>query len=209
MIRQTSAAVAPSTTEPSRRLNLGCGPRAAPGWINCDLRPHGGIDVRSDLRRGLPIATGTIDCIAAIHVLQDLGWDEIPAALHELRRVLKPGGVLRLAVPDLDKAIHAYLRGDAAYFHVPDRDAESIGGKLITQIIWYGSVRTPCTFDCVEEWLRRSGFHRVARCDFGASVIDGLATLDNRERESLFVEATKPLQGRPAMLPANQSWEHT
>jgi SAM-dependent methyltransferase len=208
MTRQTSAAVAPSTTEHSRRLNLGCGPRAAPGWINCDLRPHSGIDICSDLRRGLAIASDTIDCIAAIHVLQDLGWNDIPPALHELRRVLKPGGVLRLAVPDLDKAIRAYLRGDSAYFYVPDRDAQSIGAKLITQIIWYGSVRTPCTFDSVEEWLRRAGFNSIVRRDFGASGIDELAALDNRQHESLFVEAVKPVQAGPAMLHANVV-EHT
>jgi predicted SAM-dependent methyltransferase len=58
-----------------------------------------------------------------------------------VRRILKPGGVLRLAVPDLDKAIRAYMKDDARYFHVPDEHARGIGAKLITQIIWYGSVR--------------------------------------------------------------------
>jgi SAM-dependent methyltransferase len=165
----------------------------APGWINCDLRPHGGLDFCSDLCRGLPIASNSLDCIAAIHVLQDLAWTEIPRVLDELHRVLKPGGVLRLAVPDLDKAIRAYLDGDAAYFYVPDRDAQSIGAKLITQIIWYGSVRTPCTFDFLAESLGRADFRGIARRGFGVSAIDGLAALDNRERESLFVEAVKPV----------------
>lgn len=172
-------------------LNLGCGPYATAGWLNCDLAPVPGVDVRTDLRRGLPFAANALDCIAAIHVLQDLAWNEIAPALQELHRVLKPGGVLRLAIPDLDRAIHAYLAGEPSYFYVPDRDARSIGAKLVTQIVWYGSVRTPCTFDFLEEWLHRCGYRRVTRRTFGVSDTPGLANLDNRARESLFIEAEK------------------
>ena len=109
--------------------------------------------------------------------------------MRELHRVLKAGGVLRLAVPDLDCALRAYLARDARYFYVPDADARSMGAKLITQIIWYGSVRTPCTYDFIAEWLAAAGFAEIERVAFGASRMDGLATLDNRERESLFIEA--------------------
>lgn len=173
------------------RLHFGCGPQARPGWINQDRRPHPGVDLVCDLRRGLPLAGGTLEAAAGIHVLQDLGWGDIPPLLAELRRVLRPGGVLRLALPDLDRAIDAYRRGDAGYFYVPDADARSIGAKLVTQIIWYGSVRTPFTFDLAQEWLGHAGFRAVEACAFGQSVHGQpwLAALDNRERESFFVEA--------------------
>ena len=58
--------------------------------------------------------------------------------LTELRRVLKPGGVLRLCLPDLIKGVEAYERGDRDYFLIPDEDARSLGAKLVTQLIWYG-----------------------------------------------------------------------
>ncbi|HEY1329294.1 MAG TPA: methyltransferase domain-containing protein [Casimicrobiaceae bacterium] len=174
------------------RLNLGCGAKASPGWLNCDIAALPGVDFRMDLPRGLPLASGSADYIAAIHVVQDLAWPSIAPALEELYRVLKPGGVLRLAVPDLDRAIDAYRAGDARYFYVPERDAQSVGAKLTTQIIWYGSVRTPCTFDFLEEWLHKAGFDEIVRQRFGTSRVPGLADLDNRERESLFVEAIKP-----------------
>ena len=172
-------------------MNLGCGPDAAAGWLNCDIARASRVDVRADLRRGLPFGAGTLDCIAAIHELQDLAWHDIAPALSELHRVLKRRGVLRLAVPDLEKSIDAYLVADASYFYVPDEHARSIGAKLVTQAIWYGSVRTPCTFGFLEEWLQRAGFAEVVRRAFGESSVDGLARLDNRERESLFVEAMK------------------
>ena len=185
----------PPAAQPCRpspvRLTLGCGPRPAPGWINADLRDYEGVDLRGDIRDGLPLSDHSVDCAVAIHVLQDLPWCDIPVALAELRRVLRSGGVLRLGLPDLDRAIDAYRRGDAAYFHVPDADARSIGAKLVAQIIWYGSVRTPFTFDFARELLERAGFAEVRRCAFRetGSPDPEIVSLDNRERESLFVEA--------------------
>lgn len=175
-----------------RRLHWGCGARPAPGWINSDRLPGPGVDLCGDIREGLALADGAIDYAVAIHVLQDLPWPDIPVALSELKRVIRPGGVLRLGLPDLDRAITAYQRGDAAYFYVPDEHAVSIGAKLVTQIIWYGSVRTPFTFDFAREVLGHAGFRDVQRCGFGrsASRHAEIASLDNRERESLFVEAT-------------------
>jgi predicted SAM-dependent methyltransferase len=175
------------------RLNLGCGPQPRAGWLNVDKQPYAGVDACGDLCAGLPLRSDSVDAIVAMHVLQDLAWPELPAALAEMRRLLKPGGVLRLGLPDLDRAIDAYRHGDAAYFHVPDDDARSPGAKLVTQIIWYGSVRTPFTFDFAREWLERAGFRAVERCAFGQTRHGdaGLVDLDNREHESLFVEALK------------------
>jgi SAM-dependent methyltransferase len=177
---------------PVLRLNLGCGPNVVPGWINMDVRPVPGA-LQGDLRSGLPLADASMDCIAAIHLIQDLPYPEIAPALAEMRRVLRPGGALRLAVPDLDRAIRAYLARDPAYWYVPDEHARSVGAKLVTQIVWYGSVRTPCTWDFLREWLLGAGYRDVRRCGFGEthSAHPELARLDNRERETLFVEAVR------------------
>ncbi len=151
------------------------------------------MDLCCDLRAGLPLADASIDYAVAMHVLQDLALTDIPAAVREFYRVLVPGGVLWLGLPDLERAIDAYNRGDESYFHVPDRDARGLGAKLVTQVIWYGSVRTPFTYDYAVEVLRGAGFRRIARCAHGhtCSRHEGIASLDNREHESLFVEATK------------------
>lgn len=187
-------AVAPRAREGSAlqtRLNVGCGSAAAPGWVNCDVRGIG-IDLCADVRGRLPLASNAVGGIAAIHLLQDLCWIDIAPTLAELHRVLSPGGTLRLGLPDLDRALRAYLDGDASWFYVPDRDARSAGAKLVTQIIWYGSVHTPMTFGFVAEWMARAGFACIERRPFGESRVPGLAALDNRERESMFVEGVKP-----------------
>jgi ubiquinone/menaquinone biosynthesis C-methylase UbiE len=176
-----------------KRLNWGCGPCIAPGWVNADRNAGAGIDLACDIRAGLPVESNNFDYVVSIHALQDLPYLDLLPALGELYRVMKPGGVLRLGLPDLDKALQAYLRKDAGYFYVPDQDARSIGAKLITQIIWYGSVRTPCTYDFIEELLLRVGFQFVVRCAYkqSQSQYTEIIALDNRERESLFIEATK------------------
>ncbi len=181
----------PKPCAPIKRLNMGCGSRHMPGWLNADLNVGPEIDLAGDVRRGLRLATGSIHYIVAMHMLQDLPYPDIPVVLREFKRVLIPGGVLRLGLPDLDKAIRAYIAGDHDYFYVPNCDADAIGTKLVTQVIWYGSVRTPFTFDCIEELMAREGFHRVCRCEFGRteSAYPEIAHLDNRPRESLFVEA--------------------
>ena len=114
-------------------------------------------------------------------------------ALQELRRVLKPGGVLRLVLPDLERGIRAFLAGDRDYFAVPDEDARSLGGKLAVQLTWYGYSRSLFTYDFVEELLSKAGFVKAIRCSYRqtASRFREIVDLDNRERESLFVEAEK------------------
>jgi SAM-dependent methyltransferase len=175
------------------RLNWGCGPRPVPGWLNSDRLDGPGIDLPCDIRAGLPLPAASVDYAVAVHVLQDLAYADVLPALHELRRVLRPGGVLRLAVPDLERAIRAFVGNDPAYFYVPDADARSVGAKLVTQIVWYGSVRTPFTWDFLGERLGRAGFRDVARCAFGQthSPWPDIVTLDDRPRESLFAEAAR------------------
>ena len=107
--------------------------------------------------------------------------------------MLEPGGILRLALPDIDKGIKAYLDGDRDYFLIPDEDTRSLGGKFIVQMIWYGYSRTLFTYDFTAELLRKAGFTQVTRSDFRttASRFPEIVELDSREKESLFVEATK------------------
>ena len=176
-----------------KRLNWGCGGHTLPGWINSDNKEGAHIDLSCDIRDGLPLAEGSMDYVVSIHALPEVPYDQLLPVLGELRRVLTPGGVLRLALPDLLKGVRAYERGDREYFQVPDEDAQSLGAKLVTQLIWYGYSRTLFTSEFVEELLRNAGFSRVEHCEFRrtSSSHPEIIDLDNRENESLFVEAYK------------------
>ena len=176
-----------------RRLNWGCGGDNRPGWINSDRAKFSGIDVVADILEGLPIESNSIDYAVSIHALPEIAYPDLIPTLQELRRVLKAGGVLRLELPDLDKAIQAYIAGDRGYFLIPDEDSETLGGKLVTQMVWYGWSRTLFTHDFMEEMLMKAGFSRTNRCSFKrtASPFPEIVEMDSREQESLYLEAIK------------------
>jgi predicted SAM-dependent methyltransferase len=181
------------STETIQRLNWGCGHRGEPGWINSDQKDGPGIDLSCDIREGLPLDDDSMDYIVSIHALPEVPYTELVPVLQELRRVLKPGGTLRLALPDLLKGVDAYRRNDTDYFLVPDEDARSLGAKLITQLIWYGYSRTLFTSEFIEEMLYKAGYTEVYACEYQVtrSQFPEIVELDNRENESLFVEAVK------------------
>jgi predicted SAM-dependent methyltransferase len=181
------------TSSPVRRLNWGCGAHGEPGWINSDAKQGPGIQHACDVKDGLPLPDANIDYAVSIHALQEIPYPDLVPVLTELRRVLKPGGILRLALPDLERAMQAYEAGDTDYFLIPDEDAKAIGAKMVLQLIWYGHSRTLFTYDFIEELLLQAGFSRVQRCGFRETRCGhaGITELDNREAESLFVEALR------------------
>ena len=174
-----------------RRLHWGCGSSIAPGWINSDIIAAPGIDVAGDIRKGLGIDSDSIDYIVAHHALQDLKIYEQVDAIKELHRVLKPGGVVRLSLPDLDKFIAAYQRGDREFFFIYDWD--TIDGNFITHMLWYNISQTPMTMRFAEELLKKAGFSRVEHVAYQktATTWPEITSLDNREAESFFIEAWK------------------
>jgi len=177
-----------------RRLNWGCGPIAPYGWVNSDIAPGPGVDVVADIRAGLPLQDNSFDYAVSIHALPEIPYADLDRAISELRRVLKPGGVLRLSLPDLDKAIRAYVSKDIDYFFlIPDDVVTSLSGKMIVQLLWYGRSRCMFTVEFISELLKRCGFQNIQPCGFREtrSSFPGIIELDDRELESLFVEATK------------------
>jgi SAM-dependent methyltransferase len=180
-------------TEKIRRLHWGCGNTRPLGWVNSDIKGEPGVRKVADIRDGLPIATNRFHYAVSVHALQELAYPELVPALQELRRVLKPGGTLRLVLPDLLKGVDAFRAGNRDYFAVPDKEVARLGSKLAVQLVWYGYTRSVFTPDFIEELLLKAGFSAVAHCAFNQtqSRWPEIVELDSRERESLFVEATK------------------
>ena len=176
-----------------RRLQFGCGAFSMPGWINANLEPGPGVDLSGDIRHGLPLPAESVQYIVSMHALVELPYLDVVPALRELRRILEPGGVLRLGLPDLDRAIAAYTSGDRAYFSVPDEEAASVDGKFVVQMTWYGTNLMMFTFGFARELLERAGFRDVRRTQYGQTMshFPEIVELDNRPKESFFVEAVK------------------
>ncbi|AOS45748.1 hypothetical protein Verru16b_02835 [Lacunisphaera limnophila] len=91
------------------KLNIGCGHRALPGWTNVDFVSVPGLVQAHDLREPLPFAAGSFALVYHSHVLEHLDRDGARRLLQECHRVLQPGGLLRVVVPDLEQKARLYL----------------------------------------------------------------------------------------------------
>jgi len=94
---------------PKQYVNLGCGTRYDPNWINFDIVPAGPQVRPHDLTRGIPLPSGSCQVVYHSHVLEHIRRAEVKSFLRECLRVLKPGGILRVAVPDLERICRLYL----------------------------------------------------------------------------------------------------
>jgi len=92
----------------ARHLHLGCGTKYLPGFLNIDGNLFNKIDLWLDVRNGLPFPSNTVDSIYSTHMFEHFYPDELQLLLRECLRVLKPGGGIRLIVPNLGSAISAY-----------------------------------------------------------------------------------------------------
>lgn len=92
------------------KLNFGCGHRYAKGWVNIDFHSEHPEVQRVNLLRRLPFEDGTFAAVYSSHVLEHFAPATAEALLRECHRVLKPGGILRTVLPDLETACREYVR---------------------------------------------------------------------------------------------------
>jgi predicted SAM-dependent methyltransferase len=90
------------------KLHLGCGEKYIPGFIHVDIQHYPHVDHRVPVNRLSFAADESVDLIYACHVLEHFGRHEIDQVLQEWFRVLRRGGILRLAVPDFEAVASLY-----------------------------------------------------------------------------------------------------
>jgi predicted SAM-dependent methyltransferase len=171
------------------RLHLGSADSRLDRWVNVDLfRPGRRLDLYWDLRRGIPFADGCVDAIFAEHLLEHLTLDDGIGLLRECRRVLAPGGVVRIGVPDLERYVASYLKRDDLIDVVrPGRPTRAIA---LGEPFFLHGHRTMYDFETLRYALTQSGFGEVERSEFGGGRIDPSPDSPGRRAETLYVEAT-------------------
>ena len=153
-----------------RHLHLGCGTKYLPGFVNIDGNLFNKIDLWLDVRNGLPFSSCSVDSIYSTHMFEHFYPDELNRLLRDCLRVLKPGGGIRLIVPNLESAISAYRQNKADWFYDSfPRHFDSLGGRFSNFVFCDGQHRTAFDFSYLDEVLKAAGFREVERSSEGKS----------------------------------------
>ncbi len=91
-------------------VNLGCGNRFHKEWINLDFKSSNSLVQEFDLHKKLPFKDNSIDVIYSSHVLEHFSKHFAPIFLQECNRVLKPKGIIRVVVPNLEELMKNYIK---------------------------------------------------------------------------------------------------
>lgn len=89
-------------------VNLGCGSKFSPDWINLDINPLHPKVKYWDVKPELPFASSSVDFVYSSHLIEHLYQDQVINLLHEIHRILKPKRLVRLVTPDLGEILRLY-----------------------------------------------------------------------------------------------------
>lgn len=211
----------------SQNVQFGCGTCAPESWLNFDAGPAFLLEKRfpflktalvrrgfpdypkniqyGDVIKGLPVAADSADRVYCSHVLEHLALGDCRTTLRNVYSYLKPGGVFRFVLPDLEFYAREYLSSDkpeaAQIFMAETYLGEQVGARGLkslprtifgrSQHLWMWDYKS-----FVPE-LEASGFTAVRRAQFGDSNDQAFAEVESEGRwtNCLGLECRKPVQG--------------
>lgn len=140
------------------KLHLGCGNKYIPGYVHIDAVEFDHIDHVASIDRLSFIESNTVDVIYNCHVLEHFKRADVENILEEWYRVLKPGGILRTAVPDFEAICNVYnSTGDLS---------KVIGPIMGRQNYLYNIHYNVFDFKTLSAHLNRIGFQDIKRWDW-------------------------------------------
>lgn len=152
------------------KLHLGCGEKCIPGFIHIDLADYPHIDYKRNILDLSIFEDSSVDLVYCCHAAEYFDREEARKVLKEWYRVLKKGGILRVAVPDFEAIVKVYLKYN-------DLNHRGILGPLYGRML----IKTPegekiiyhktvYDFKSVKEVLGSVGFKNIHRYDWRKTI---------------------------------------
>jgi len=200
-------------THDVRKLQLGSGPIVLDSWLNTDLYGRftpKGIVLPLNLTKRFPFKSNTFDYIFSEHVIEHLTYEKGCHMLNESFRILKPGGRIRIATPDIKFFIDLYSKNktssqkkyiiwsvDNCLPHIKiykdvfviNNSFRAWGHKFIYD------------FPTLKYALKKIGFINIKKCEIGKSSSTNFQNIESHGKfvceffnklETFIIEATKP-----------------
>ena len=153
------------------KLHLGCWHRYIPGFVHVDLCDMKHIDYQSRIDNLPMFEDNSASLIYSSHSFEYFDKDEANIALKEWYRILKPNGVLRLAVPDFNSLLKVYSdTGEIDHILGPLYGRMKIQTKFGDKSIYH---KTVYNFKSLSEILIRNNFHKVRRYRWQDTIHNG------------------------------------
>jgi SAM-dependent methyltransferase len=174
---------------PELRLHLGSGGNNLDGWINVDL-VGARADVEWDLRRPLPFADEVAEAVFLEHVLEHMTVEDAITVLAHCRRVLVPGGLVRVGVPDAGLYATDYVKRKGTLEELrPGRPTPMLALSEVFQEHGHLSAWDGETLCLV---VSEAGYREAQVMPGGSSRISPAPDSPTRIPESVYVEAVAP-----------------
>ncbi len=198
-------------THSIRRLQLGTGSNPYDGWLNTDVTDYRRKRevVYLDGREPFPLPDESFDAIFSEHVIEHLTYTDGQRCLDECHRILRPGGIVRIATPslrrltrlyddDLTELQRRYLRWSVDVF-VDYADAP-LPGFVVNNMFHNFGHRFVYDDETLRHALEQAGFRGVVEWAVGESNDPALRNLERHMRsaaefnayETLVLEARRP-----------------
>ncbi len=206
-------------TPGEKKLQIGCGRHFLSGWLNADYHPKTRDVLHLDATQRLPFEDAAFDYVFSEHMIEHFTFPQGQDLLRECFRVLAPGGVVRIATPDLAFLVDLYRPEET-----PTRERSALQNAFLTHFldteIKDRESNAPQDFDAflinkfVRAWghqfiydektlryaMGAAGFGEMMRCEVMESAHAPLRDLEHLQRkpaghlalESVVVEATRP-----------------
>lgn len=161
-------------------LNLGCGLRFHSEWVNVDFASSHPSVSECDLRKGIPYPDNRFEVAYHSHVLEHFTKHDALCFLKECHRVVEPNGTIRVAVPDLEGIVNAYLQAlDMAL----QGDEQGIQNYEWMMLEMYDQVVRQRSGGSMFEYLKRSplpneSFIRQRMGGEAARILEGIRRID-------------------------------
>lgn len=175
------------------KLNIGCGNVRFHGWINIDIEQnYKTVDLVCDARQKLPFNDNSCDLIYNEHFLEHLTLEEGLFFLKECHRILKPEGILRIAMPSLEYVVQKYMSDDwrnQEWLNYPEYQFIKTRAEMLNIAMrWWGHQWLYDTEE-LHRRLTESGYINIQKFAWGKSNTPDLRNRETRVDSILICES--------------------